>query len=346
MLIRMSDMQHALRRPVTVERITIDPAAGGQPRLRDTDVLVADLVFELGPEALSDEDVLVRHPELEEGDLHAVRVYADEVRTPLELDVLLRRVFGADPTHDDVLAAYLSMPRIVMGYHEHAHLGVPMKVRSSFEAVSTDAASARGTWLAALGDLVFLDQVGTALTRTDHEDISRKWKISSPERALERFSDLAERERAALYALRNALGHDFSLVNRPDTSHSERREQLQHAFVLHHDAQRPLIEFPDTMWDGEPMAVHETYVHLGHLTELTDRVRARIFEVYDSGNLRLVESAEETRRRYFFTHEALTAEWEDQRRTDNRARWGDERYLAADGNGHNGPTPSSGLSRR
>ena len=315
----MSDMRQALHRPVRVERISFDEAHGGQPSIRDTGVLVADVSFDLGPERLTDEEVLERRPELELGDLDAVRIYS---AAPTEFEELLHRVFGPDPAHDDVLTAYLFLPRIVLSRHEHEHLGVPMKVRSSFEAAFGDAASARGMWLAAIGDLVFLDQIGTALTRSDYDDIEHEWPISSPERALERFSDLAERERAALYALRNALAHDFSLVNKSKSRDTERRDQLQHAFVLHHETQRPLIEFPSEPWDGNPLDINETHVHLGLLAELTAGVEAHIHACYDQGTLRLLLSAEETRRRYIFTHEAPSEEWEDQRRADEEGRWG------------------------
>ena len=102
--------------------------------------------------------------------------------------------------HDDVLDAYLFVPRIRLSYHQHPSMGVPVHVRSSFEAAFTDALTSHGSWIGAIGDLVFLDQVGTALTRTDLVASDP----TSLERALERFSDRRANERAAIYALRNA----------------------------------------------------------------------------------------------------------------------------------------------
>jgi len=305
-----------LLRPSLVERIAFDPARDGQPCIRDTGILVSDVSFELGPERLSDQEVLSRHAELEQADLDAVRGYAN---SPIEFDALLDRVMGPDPRHDDIMAAYLFLPRIKLSYHEHPNMGVPMEARSSFEAAFADAARCRGMWLAAIGDLVLLDQLGTALDRTDRQ-VSPS-SVSSVERALERFSDLVEPERATLYALRCALAHDFSLVNIPTTNNPSRRAQLLHAFALHNDAGRALIEFPNTPWDGDLRTANETYIHLGLLAELTANVRQRVYDCYDSGTLRLGLSPEETRRRYIFTHGASIEEWDDQRRADERARW-------------------------
>lgn len=307
----MTGRERTLQLPIAVEGIVYE---GGRPRIRDTGICAGDVSFALGPEGLTDEQVLERYAELEPTDLEAVRQHGS---VPVEFDRLLDRVLGAHPSGHDLLDAYLFLPRIKLSYHEHPNMGVPIRVRSSFEAAFTDAANARGSWIGAIGDLVFLDQVGTALTRTD----ANAHDPSSIERALERFSDLDAKERAAIYALRNALAHDFSLVNNPSRN-KPRDADLRHAFNLELDGASPLIVLPDPPWDGNPSTVNVTHVNLARLAELTAEVRQRIFACYAKGVLALALSPEETRRRYIFTHGASIEDFDEQQNADQRVRWG------------------------
>jgi uncharacterized protein (DUF433 family) len=303
--------QWALQRPIAVEGIVYED---GRPCIRDTGICAGDVSFALGAEGLTDEQLLERYAELEPSDLEAVHQHGS---LPVEFDRLLDRVVGPCPSGDDLLDAYLFLPRIKLSYHEHTNMGVPVRVRSSFEAAFTDAANAHGSWIGAIGDLVFLDQVGTALTRTD----VNAQDPSSIERALGRFSDLEAKERAAIYALRNALAHDFSLVNNP-SGNRPRDADLRHAFNLELDGASPLIVLPDRPWDGNPSTVNVTHVNLARLAELTAGVRQRIFECYANGVLTLALSPEETRRRYIFTHGATIEEFNEQQNADQRVRWG------------------------
>lgn len=302
-----------LLRPVPVERISTDPIAG-EPCVRTTGIRARDVAFELGAQGLSDLEVLERHPELEPSDLEAVRAYE---RAPIELDAAIDRAMAPAPDQTDVLTAYLFLPRIRLSYHKHAHMGVPMKVRSSFEAAFTDAELCPGRWLAAIGQLGLLDQIGSALDRTDRSADGP----TSVERSLELFSDLPAPDRATLYALRCALAHDFSLVNKPDRGSPTRKALLTHAFVLHADGEAPLVEYPAEPWRGDLEVVESTQVHLGRLTNLVHEVRRNIFSCFHSSTLRLRLDESETRRRYIFTHGATNDEWESQASQDELARW-------------------------
>lgn len=311
----MPTTPEALRRPVPVERIAYD--ADGRPRIRDTGIDAVDVSNELGVDHLSEDEVLRRHPELEPADLDAIRAHD---AAPIAFHDLLNRVLGPEPTHDDVLAAYLFLPRIMLSYHEHPNAGTPMRVRSSFEASFTDAGNVDPSFIKAVGELVFLDHVGKALKRDDQEAITRPWKLSSVERALERFTDLSEAERAVLWALRNALAHDFSLVNQR-TDNTPRDIALRHSFRLDLDGDGPLVTFPDTPWDGTSDNPPATHVNLKRLTELAAEVRARIFQCYDDGTLRLGFSPQQMRRRYIFVHGASSAEFDTHLQADENARW-------------------------
>jgi uncharacterized protein (DUF433 family) len=312
---RMVDPREALHRPIAVNDHTVI-GPDGVVRIRDTGLLAADISNELGVRGRSNAEVLAQHPELDAADLEAVKAHD---HAPIAFDVLLGRVLGDDPTHDDVLAAYLFLPRIVLSHHEHPNMGTPMHVRSSFEAAFSDAANVDPSFIKAIGELVFLDQVGTALDRTDRPAAAP----TSMERALERFADLNERERAALYALRNALAHDFSLVNQRPGS-DPRSVALRHSFRLDLDGDGPLVTLPDTPWDGDLNNVGDynaTHVNLNRLTELAAEVRACIDECYDNGSLKLARSPVETRRRYIFVHGASGDEFDQQLQADDNARW-------------------------
>lgn len=299
-----------------VSRIHLDPE--GVPVIRNTDLRVADIIGE--SLETSDAEILAAHPGLEADDLSAARTYANE---PHGVDKLIDDLLRSGPPEPDAhgtLSLYLNLPRVVLNFEESQHGGSPIKVRSSFEAAFTDVmvASAQNIiWLSAIGCLCFLDEVGSALRRVDRP--AADGGLPDIERALCYFTDLAERERAGLYALRCALAHDYSLVNQ---GRGKRAALLQHAFVLTSDPAQPLVTFPDTPWGGDFLSVTDTTVNLVGLIELARQVRATIMEQHALGNVALALSPAETRRRYIFTHSVSIAEWDSQRAEDQRQRWG------------------------
>lgn len=118
----------------------------------------------------------------------------------------------------DVLRLYLELPYVVP--YPNGVRGV--KHRSSFEAIFEDAATASG-WLSTLGFLSFFDQIGKVLCRTGGPSLPAE--LNRMERALAKFGDcteLSEGDWAALYALRCALMHDYSLIK--SARHEGRRE--------------------------------------------------------------------------------------------------------------------------
>jgi hypothetical protein len=132
----------------------------------------------------------------------------------------------------------------------------PIELRSSLEASLRNCRDAThrdangnvppgadaGSWLGAIGYLALLDQIGGAVINLHP---SRKPSGGScVERALAHFTDVTGDEAICLYALRNSLAHDFSLVNVPPaTMGALRRRKLTRLFTLTRGAPE-LIQWP------------------------------------------------------------------------------------------------------
>lgn len=141
------------------------------------------------------------------------------------------------------------------------------------------------SWLAATGYLVLLDQVGTSFQVKgkkgfgDHPII---WAVHSFSSA----QDVPTLD--ALYALRCALAHDYSLIN-PNTNMPSRR----HLFNLIADATTPLITFPKTPWSGTydltnpPTADEITLVNLQKVGDLAEEVVAKLRELHANKELEI-----------------------------------------------------------
>lgn len=132
--------------------------------------------------------------------------------------------------------------------------------RSSFVALLGDvrAASGRdangkkepkhhGNWLAIIGYLILLDQIG--------DTFAIKGKTPSEGnaiyRALGTFSSLGKRERKAIYALRCSLAHEYSLFNIPPLRRGKRDPELFHLFNLCQGSRGNIVTLPEKKWDGK-----------------------------------------------------------------------------------------------
>lgn len=306
---------------MTNDRIILSSTADGQPVVRGVGVPVADLLSELILGA-TENDLLEANPGLTKEDVAAAREY-ESAKHPL--DAMIDRALnesGEDPTTEDVLDLYLRLPRIWLSHHEHPNMGTPMKVRSSFEAAYSDAMGTvpHAAWLAAVGVLCFLDEVGGAVHSTASSDASGPTDV---EKALAHFTDVSPDDAVVLYALRCAFAHHYSLVN---VGEGRRAEMLHHAFVLENDPRLEwLVQMPATRWDGKDMLdlrEKQTKVNLAQLFVVASTVRARVIELHDQGNLSLVKSAAGTRRRYIFTHGVEISEFDAQQQSDQVAKWG------------------------
>ncbi len=120
-----------------------------------------------------------------------------------------------------------------------------------------------GSWIGSLGYLILIDHVGSHFTLID-ADISRG-SVNNFIYALKVFSDLSEKERLALYALRNCFAHDYGLTNIPDDRmNTQVRDLLFHHFVVYDSDNGEMISFPKTRWDGSDITKksHITKINL------------------------------------------------------------------------------------
>lgn len=139
------------------------------------------------------------------------------------------------------------------------------------------------SWLAAAAYLVLLDQIGSCFKPTGATDVPTKPVIH----ALLAFSPVSDREALALYALRNALAHDYSLFNG-----NPKDEALQHAFIYTAQPEAPLVTFPPTAWSGTyaadpPPLEQATVVNLRKVGDITEGVVEKLRELHDAGQLEL-----------------------------------------------------------
>jgi hypothetical protein len=192
-----------------------------------------------------------------------------------------------------------------------------MKVRSSLEASLTSCREAThrdangnvpfgahaGSWLGAVGYLALLDQIGGAvMSLRPHRTSSGG---SGVERAIAQFTNVTDDEAICLYALRNSLAHDFSLVNiPPDRTRRLRRRKLTRLFTLTRGASK-LIEWPTSDWNPRrPNRGGATSVDVQLLGDLVEQAVHEVRHVYTAGALRIRGDVNPAvwRRGRFFVH--------------------------------------------
>lgn len=141
------------------------------------------------------------------------------------------------------------------------------------------------SWVGALGYLALLDHIGTCFTRVDRHSAGQSHEDNPIVSALRAFSDLEGDEVTALYALRCAFAHDFSLCN----AH-ESKPELRHCFRLLPDVDEPLVTMPKKRWDGDysnrPPECW-TSVGLTLLGDLVEDICAQLPQLHRDGKLKL-----------------------------------------------------------
>lgn len=170
-------------------------------------------------------------------------------------------------------------------------------VFSGFTAALRDARGATGrdsatgiivnpehtcSWLGAVGYLILLDQIGTCFKPAGTGDVEG----NTINRALYYFTDLPETDRIALYALRCAFAHDYSLVN----EHPRSNERTHHFMILS-DPNFPVVKHPPQPWNGD-YALREqsnaTIVNVRELGELLERIYRELVDLAKAGNLQVI----------------------------------------------------------
>lgn len=169
-----------------------------------------------------------------------------------------------------------------------------IKITSGFAKCVKDARSAtgrvpetgekvpgagHGRWLGAIGYMALLDQIGTSF-RPSATDVVEG---NSIRKALQYFSALSCDEIDALYAMRCAFAHDFSLYNI-----NVDRPRLTHCFRLEPGPAQPVVTLPATRWDGDfstRSTDNTTIIRLEAFGDLVESICSQLFELANAGEL-------------------------------------------------------------
>jgi len=156
-----------------------------------------------------------------------------------------------------------------------------------------------GRWAGAMCYITILDQIGSCYRPAAKAKIHNG---SSIEKALHYFTNLHADEIVAIYALRNAFLHDFSLLNI-----YPKKLQLNHSFIVDNHPTNHVVFLPADQWDGQIMTrslTNQTYVNLRGLGDLVEDVYKELLILHSKNEL-LIDLAggeNELINRYTYVH--------------------------------------------
>ena len=155
--------------------------------------------------------------------------------------------------------------------------------------------SQKSNWLGTLCYLIILDQLGKCYKAKSDPDLK---KISPIQRCLKLNTQLPDEQIDAVYALRNAFAHDYSISNKND-----KHPSLRHHFTLLGFYSDPIIKLPTKAWDGQSHTKTKdnmTYIGLPWIGEIVETIYETIVKLHKENNLQIVldGGAEEIRNRY------------------------------------------------
>jgi hypothetical protein len=200
------------------------------------------------------------------------------------------------PDEDAAVGEHLYFQPVATGLQrKSSFMGLRMDARAvgerDIETGQLLAEARSGSWLAAFGYAVLLDQIGTCFTLPGRQP-------TQPDslHALRCFSNIAGKPTLhALYAMRNALAHDYSLFN------PHGNPLLRHAFKYTVHPAHPLVTLPTVQWTGSYVAVPDeqtTVVNLRKVGDLVEETVSRLRAEHQAQNLELRLGVAEFRRRY------------------------------------------------
>jgi len=137
-------------------------------------------------------------------------------------------------------------------------------------------------WMACLGYLIFLEQVGKCF---QIKNWKRKRGETDIETALRMHTDLTKGQRAAVFALRCALAHGYNLSNP-----NHRQETKNQRFILTENANNPLLKLRTRKWDGKPANRNKrtfTTLNIIKLENLCEEIYRDLIAAHNAQNLRL-----------------------------------------------------------
>lgn len=147
-----------------------------------------------------------------------------------------------------------------------------------------------------LATFAVLDQIGSTYERKRRPEI-RDPNVNSIKRCLHFFTSRAynDDEVKALYAFRNAMMHDASMVN---TGREGNGPYYRFAF----DKDQPtLIQLPATPWDGKWGSAPQTTINREKLHELAFEVQKSVRQAFETNELVVKIEKEELYDRYLLS---------------------------------------------
>lgn len=152
------------------------------------------------------------------------------------------------------------------------------------------------SWIGVIGYMALLDQIGSCFKPKYSATVNG----NSICRALNYFSTLSSQEIDAIYALRCAFAHDFSLYNI-----NMEKPGLTHCFKVFGSSLDPLIELPKRPWNGDYQNKQpecQTAINLELLGELVEQICHKLFALAKANDLEVALSngSDELLQRYSF----------------------------------------------
>jgi len=155
-----------------------------------------------------------------------------------------------------------------------------------------------GNWSGAMCYITILDQIGKCYRPKSKPKETRGTSI---ELTLKYFTSLSDDEISAVYALRNAFFHDFSLYN------YNSNPKLKHTFTVDNHLTNKVVKLPKIPWDGKMTSrttENNTYINLKTLGDLVEEIYKSLLELESKKELILELPGGETEliNRYTFSH--------------------------------------------
>jgi hypothetical protein len=147
-----------------------------------------------------------------------------------------------------------------------------------------------------LNYLIILEMVGKIFKMKNQLD-STNGIVS----ALFNFSDLEEKDRYTINALRNALAHSYSLTNIPEKE--KYYEHSRHLFAYHITGDFPLIQYSDNEWNGGYYQIESrTWIQINKLFNLIEIIVKSILGKIGNDEIELQMDIAELETRYYINY--------------------------------------------
>lgn len=146
-----------------------------------------------------------------------------------------------------------------------------------------------------LNYLILLEMIGKIFKRTGNADGPKGIKS-----ALKDFSNLDEKEINSINDLRNALAHSYSLTNIPNKE--KHIQNSRHLFAFHITGDFPLIQYPDTIWNGSyNQTESRTWIQINKLFNTIETIIEYISKNLGNEQIELRMEMDELKARYFIS---------------------------------------------